>query len=113
VRLLIDATKSDIFDVLAYIAFALAPITREVRVASRKGLIFARYQGKQQEFLDFVLDHYIAQGVGELDREKPPHLLELRYHSVNDAVKALGDVKSIAEVFVGFQEYLYTGDSVA
>ena len=30
---MIDAEKSDLFDVLAYIAFALAPITRAERVA--------------------------------------------------------------------------------
>jgi type I restriction enzyme R subunit len=29
IRRMIDAEKSDLYDVLAYIAFALAPITRE------------------------------------------------------------------------------------
>ena len=32
IRRMIDAEKSDLFDVLAYIAFALAPITRQERV---------------------------------------------------------------------------------
>ena len=31
---LIDAEKSDLFDVLEYVSFAIKPITREVRVAS-------------------------------------------------------------------------------
>jgi type I restriction enzyme R subunit len=30
---------------------------------------------KQQDFLDFVLDHYVEQGVGELAQAKLPHLL--------------------------------------
>jgi type I restriction enzyme R subunit len=41
IRKLIDAEKSDLYDVFAYIAFALAPITREERVISRRANIFA------------------------------------------------------------------------
>ena len=104
---MIDAEKSDLFDVLAYIAFALPTITREERVENHKGRILQRYPDKQQEFLAFVLDHYITQGVGELDQEKLPDLLELKYHSVGDAVAALGSVAEIRGVFIGFQEHLY------
>jgi type I restriction enzyme R subunit len=107
VRQLIDAEKSDLFDVLAYIAFAFAPVTREDRVNSHKEHIFERYADKQQQFLSFVLDHYITQGVGELDQEKLPGLLELKYHSVGDAVAELGSVAEIRDVFIGFQEHLY------
>ncbi len=107
IRRMIDAEKSDLFDVLAYIAFALTPITREERVSESKGRIFSHYDYRQQEFLVFVLDHYIKQGVGELDQEKLPHLLELKYHAVGDAVAELGPVANIRDVFIGFQEYLY------
>ena len=95
VRRMIDAEKSDLFDVLAYIAFALPAITREERVEKRKGIIFQRYTDKQQEFLAFVLDQYIDQGVSELDQEKLPDLLELKYHTVGDAVEELGRVSEI------------------
>jgi len=70
--------------------------------------IFSRYIGKQQEFLDFVLEQYIKVGVGELDRSKLPQLLELKYHTVRDAVGELGSVANISEVFIGFQQYLYS-----
>lgn len=50
---------------------------------------------------------YIDQGVTELDQEKLPSLLELKYHSVNDAVTQLGSVTEIRDVFVNFQGYLY------
>ena len=40
IRRMIDAEKSDLFDVLAYIAFALAPITREERVNTHREKIF-------------------------------------------------------------------------
>ena len=53
---LIDAESSDLYDVLAYIAYAAVPISRIERVIAHKSLIFSRYVGKQQEFLDFVLE---------------------------------------------------------
>ena len=40
---MIDAEKSDLYDVLAYIAFALAPITRQERVDASREQIFSRY----------------------------------------------------------------------
>jgi type I restriction enzyme, R subunit len=110
---LIDAESSDLYDVLAYIAYAAAPISRSDRVIAHKSLIFSRYVGKQQEFLDFVLEQYIKAGVGELDRSKLPQLLELKYHAIRDAVAELGNVGSISKVFIGFQEYLYTRDKAA
>jgi len=104
---MINAEKSDVFDVLAYIAFALAPITRSERVQARKGEIFTRYDGKLQAFLDFVLAQYVKQGVEELDQEKLGHLLELKYHTVSDAAEQLGGVPVIRDTFIGFQRYLY------
>ncbi|MFH1690566.1 MAG: DEAD/DEAH box helicase family protein [Candidatus Eisenbacteria bacterium] len=104
---MIDAEKSDLYDVLAYIAFARPTITREERVSTHKRQIFEEYGDKQREFLDFVLEQYIKQGVGELDQEKLPHLLELKYHAVTDAVAVLGNVTNVREMFVGFQEHLY------
>ena len=110
---LIDAESSDLYDVLAYIACAAVPISRIDRVIAHKSLIFSRYVGKQQEFLDFVLEQYIKAGVGEIDRARLPQLLELKYHAIRDAVVELGNVGSISEVFIGFQEYLYTRDKAA
>ncbi len=104
---MINAEKSDVFDVLAYIAFALAPITRSERVQARKGKIFTQYDGKLQAFLDFVLAQYINQGVAELDQEKLGHLLELKYHTVSDAAATLGGIPVIRDTFIGFQQYLY------
>ena len=40
IRGMIDAENSDLYDVLAYIAFALAPISREERVTIHKSRIF-------------------------------------------------------------------------
>jgi type I restriction enzyme R subunit len=96
-----------VFDVLAYIAFALAPISREERVFTHKDNILPRYQDKQQAFLEFVLGEYIKEGVEELDISKLPGLLGLKYGNVNDAVAQLGSIPMIRETFVGFQRHLY------
>jgi type I restriction enzyme, R subunit len=92
---MIEAEHSDLYDVLAYIAFALPPITRAERVASRRDRIYKGYDYQQQDFLKFVLDHYVARGVGELDTSKLPQLIELKYHSVGDAVAELGTPENI------------------
>ena len=110
---LINAEKSDLYDVLAYIAYAFPPMSRRERVLAHKSLIFSRYIGKQQEFIDFVLEQYIKSGVGELDRAKLPQLLELKYHTIRDAIEELGSVPNISAVFIGFQEYLYSLDRAA
>ena len=109
IKRMIDAEKSDLYDVLAYIAFALAPITREERVNTHRQQIFSHYDPKLQAFLDFVLCQYVKEGVGELDQAKLPHLLELKYRAVSDAAAQLGGVAQIRDAFIGFQRHLYDG----
>ena len=105
---IIDAEKSDLFDVLAHVAYALAPLTREERAQHAKVAINHRFNRKQQAFLDFVLSHYVAVGVDELDQDKLTPLLRLQYHdSIADAVADLGRPDEIGRVFSGFQKYLY------
>ncbi|OGR43870.1 MAG: restriction endonuclease subunit R [Elusimicrobia bacterium GWA2_61_42] len=104
---LVDAEKSDLFDVLEYIAYSIKPITREERVAKAKTQIYAGLNSRQQEFLDFVLSKYIETGVDELDQEKLPDLLTLKYHAINDATTQLGSVQDIRSTFIEFQKYLY------
>jgi type I restriction enzyme R subunit len=105
---IIDAEKSDIFDVLAYVAFTLQPLTRQQRADSAKTAIHASFNNKQQAFLDFVLDQYVKEGVEELDQAKLTPLLRLRYHdSLSDAVADLGPASEIGKVFCDFQKFLY------
>ncbi|MDA7667156.1 DEAD/DEAH box helicase family protein [Akkermansiaceae bacterium] len=111
VKKAIEAEKSDIFDVLAYISYALPTITREQRVEDHKEIIFNKYSEKQQRFINFVLQHYVNEGVRELDIEKLPDLLELKYDSIPDAVTQLGNVKDIRDMFVGFQEALFSKEA--
>ena len=102
-----NAQNSDIFDVLASVAFAMPTITREERVNAHRADILARYEPKLQAFLSFVLGQYVSQGVGELDREKLVDLIDLKYGSASEAADALGGVGKIRDAFVGFQSGLY------
>jgi type I restriction enzyme R subunit len=106
---IIAAENSDLFDVLAHVAYALAPLTREERAAQAMALVSTHFNDRQQVFLDFVLSHYVSVGVEELDPSKLTPLLRLKYHdSLADAVADLGRPDEIGRVFSGFQKYLYT-----
>ena len=108
IQQIIEAENSDLFDVLAYVAFALQPVTREERAATAKIVIHAHFSDKQQAFLDFVLAQYVKEGVDELDQEKLSPLLKLKYkNAIADAMADLGDPEQIRNAFVGFQKYLY------
>jgi type I restriction enzyme R subunit len=111
---IIDAEKSDLFDVLAHVAYALPPLTRKERAEKAKVEISTRFNTKQQVFLDFVLSHYVSVGVEELAQEKLTPLLRLKYHnSLADAQADLGKPAEIGLVFAGFQKYLYQREFVA
>ncbi len=105
---MIEAEKSDLFDVLAHVAYALPTLTRAERASKAKVEISTHFSTKQQVFLDFVLSHYVEVGVEELDQSKLTPLLKLKYHdSIADALADLGRADEIGRVFAGFQKYLY------
>jgi type I restriction enzyme R subunit len=105
---IIDAEKSDLFDVLAYVAYAVPKLTREERANHAKEAIVTRFTSKQQTFLDFVLKQYVKVGVHELDKTKLSPLLKLKYNNaIADAIADLGKPEEIGKLFAGFQRYLY------
>lgn len=105
-RKLIKADHSDLFDVLTYVAYNAPAVVRSIR-AERARVHFDSYDARQQEFLNFVLQQYVKDGVDELSEEKLSDLLVLKYKAIPDAKEQLGDIQSIRETFIGFQEYLY------
>lgn len=105
---IIGAENSDLFDVLAYVAYNLPPVPRKDRADHARVHINSQFNAKQQAFLDFVLAHYVIVGVEELDQAKLTPLLRLKYHdSIADAVADLGKPEEINIAFAGFQRYLY------
>jgi type I restriction enzyme R subunit len=107
-REIIHGRDSDLYDVLNYVAYHKDLVPRLERAGKAK-IKMNDYNSKQQEFLNFVLDQYVKDGVNELDDSKLPDLLELKYRAIADAKRELGDIKSIRETFIGFQQSLYAG----
>ncbi|MGQ0622407.1 MAG: EcoAI/FtnUII family type I restriction enzme subunit R [Panacagrimonas sp.] len=106
---IIEAENSDLFDVLAHVAFAATPVTREVRAEAAKVATRDQWTDKQRAFVDFVLAQYVKQGVEELDQEKLSPLLRLRYNNaMQDALADLGKPDEVRRVFLGFQKHLYS-----
>ena len=105
---LIDARYSDVYDVLAYTTYEAETHTRAERAESAKPAIREAFADhKQIEFIDFILEKYVEDGVHELAPGKIKSLVTLKYDTVNDAAAILGSTGVIKETFVGFQKYLY------
>lgn len=105
---IIEAPNSDLFDVLAHVAYALEPLTRKMRADRAMAGVSEHFSAKHQVFLDFVLAHYVDLGVDELDVDNLSGLLTLKYQgSIKDALDDLGAPQEINRSFSGFQKYLY------
>lgn len=105
---LISAENSDLFDVLAYVAYSRPPLTREARATLAKPAITDKFSDKQQAFLEFVLAQYVREGVDELATDKLSPLLKLKYHNaIADAFADLGPPQEVGRIFMDFQQYLY------
>lgn len=104
---LIDAHNSDVFDVLAYVKFTLAPQLRSKRAeaARQNGLI--DFKGEMRSFLESVLSAYEIHGVDELALSKIGDFLKVKYGGTNGAKKKLGDIPKIRKAFMDIQAHLY------
>ncbi|NQU32622.1 MAG: DEAD/DEAH box helicase family protein [Bacteroidetes bacterium] len=103
---LVHGEDSDLFDVLAYVAYHKDLVPRLKRAEQAK-IHLNSYNKAQQGFLNFVLKQYVDAGVSELDDAKLSDLLVLKYKALADAKKELGSIPTIRDTFIGFQEYLY------
>ncbi len=106
-RRLIDAPNSDIFDVLAYVRFTLAPLARSERAAAARATGLGGYEPEMREFLDYVLRAYEVHGVPELAPGKITNFLRIRYGGTNDAKRVLGSTAVIREAFIDIQGHLF------
>lgn len=103
---ILNAEKSDIYDVLSYVAYKTEILERAQR-AEKATMHFAGLDEENRKFLEFVLQQYINVGVEELDDAKLSDFLQLRYHSIKDAKAKLGDVQTIRNNFINYQKHLY------
>lgn len=112
---IVEAEQSDLFDVLAHVAFAHEPLSREARAEHARAVALAAdgLTDKQQAFVVFVLGQYVLRGVDELDDAKIKDLLKLKYNNaIADALAELGQPDQVRRVFVGFQRHLYEPQGV-
>ena len=76
-------------------------------MANAEDEIYKDLNDKQKEFIDFVLSKYVEGGVEELDINRLSSLIELKYKSLHDGQKVLGDADNIKNTFINFQKHLY------
>ena len=112
-RRLIDAPKSDIFDVLAYVRFTLEPLSRSERVEGAKATGLAGYEAEMREFLNYILQAYELQGIDELAPHRIGDFLQIRYGGMNDAKQVLGSIPEIRGAFIEIQRHLFAADRSA
>ena len=103
---MIHAEDSDMFDVLANVAFDTKPVKRSKRVEVAKSK-FGIYSSTQRELIEFIVDQYDRSGEGELDESKISDHIVLKYGSIEDGKQSLGDLKEIRDLYIGFQKHLY------
>jgi len=105
---LVDAEQCDLFDVLAYVAFAAGMKPRVARAEAAKAAVDGSVTDKQKAFINFVLEQYTSRGVGELDLDNLSPLLKLKYGgAISDALADLGRADQVRGLFAGFQQHLY------
>lgn len=107
IKEILHAEHSDVFDVLALIAYSKDAISREERVVQRQQTVLAHVAAPQHDFIQFVLRQYISQGVSELDDSRLGELIKLKYGSVLDGQAKLGSLDAVRQTFCDFQKYLY------
>ena len=108
IRRIIDAEKSDLLDVLEYVAYATTPIERKERAERIKGYETSLPEA-QKEFVDYLMNAYIKSGVDELGKDKLKTLLALKFGSVTEGIAALGGTPQARQTFKDFQKKLYVG----
>jgi type I restriction enzyme R subunit len=108
IRRLVDAPDSDLFDVLGYVLFTLAPRTRQERAESvREGGMHRFDGGELRDLLLGILKAYELRGEGELATRKLTQFLIARYGSVNEGKARLGALSAVKEAFKRMQSELY------
>jgi type I restriction enzyme R subunit len=90
-RRAIEAENSDIYDVLAFVRFAVPMKSRQERANLAKKLYPKSITTQQKNFLDFILNHYVKEDFTDLYLDQLADLIRLQYkNSLSDGIEALG-----------------------
>jgi type I restriction enzyme R subunit len=105
---LISAADSDLYDVLAYVSFNAPRKTRNERADGARRKVSNQFSERARDFIEFVLEQYVSQGVDELRPDRLAPLLELRFGTVSEGLDEIGFTPDQAgEAFRSFQRHLY------
>ena len=108
VQRVIGREDCDLLDVLDFIAYETTPIERARRVELVRQDYYKKQTEAQQQFLDFLMEHYIRNGESEFTMENLSTFLDMKYGTAMDAMKHLRmDVKAIRTQYLEFQRQLY------
>lgn len=61
-----------------------------------------------RQFLDYVLDSYVKDGIRELDTKRLSHFIRSRYGSMNDDKRKLESTGDIRAAFLSIQRHLFS-----
>ena len=107
IRQLVDAAKSDLFDVLSYVLFTNPPKTRQDRATNLLGKGLGSSDTEMTALLVGILKAYEARGESELAAKKLGQFLTARYGSVGESKGKLGELAVVREAFKRMQVALY------
>ena len=112
-RRFLQLEQCDMLDVLGYLAYETTPIERQKRAEILRQDMMKTLSKQQQEFVDFILQLYVRNGFKELGLDKLGTLIDMKYHSVADAMTQLGmQPQAMRDFFLNMQKELYTGKRV-
>nr|WP_306264077.1 type I restriction endonuclease subunit R [Pararhizobium sp. IMCC3301] len=107
IRRLIDAQDSDLFDVLGYILFTTAPITRHQRADTVRETGLSDPNPEMRDLLVRILKAYEDHGESELATTRLEKFLISKYGSVSESKAHLGELAAIRQGFMTMQANLY------
>ena len=101
--------KCDLLDVLDFLAYNTTPIEREKRAEIVRKTTMNKLSDEQKSFVDFILSKYIEFGFKELGNDKLADLVQMKYHSMMDAVRKLSmQPQDLRSLFLNMQHDMYT-----
>lgn len=104
---MVDAEGNDFFDVLLYIAYAKDMMTRAERAEIVREYYLEQLNDNEKDFVRFVLDIYEKSGEKELSMQNINDLIELKYHTLTEAIQKLGSSADILEDYIELQKEIY------
>ena len=104
---ILKTPNCDIFDLLALIAYGKPPMSRSARARKARSKMAALLTERQEEFVDLVLENYVATGVEELDPSRLFEICESKFGGISEVAAQMGGVSMVMDTFAEVQKFLY------